>query len=151
MTSKAASPDTYLAELPVERQEAIERLRTMLKKHLPKGFEETMSYGMLAYVVPHSMYPAGYHCKPEEPLPFISIASQKNFIALYHMGMYMDTALLEWFTTEWPKHSKTKLDMGKSCIRFKKPEAIPFELIGMLAEKMTPKDWIEKYESILKR
>ncbi len=98
-----------------------------------------------------STYPAGYHCDPKQALPFISIASQKNFIAIYHMGIYSDPKLLEWFTAEYPKHSKTKLDMGKSCIRFKKPEAIPFELIGQLAEKMTPQNWIEKYESVLKR
>jgi hypothetical protein len=97
-------------------------------------------------VVPHSLYPAGYHCNPEQPLPFISIASQKNFIALYHMGIYADKKLLEWFTKEYPKHSQTKLDMGKSCIRFKKPEQIPFQLIGELVSKMTPKDWIATYE-----
>jgi hypothetical protein len=151
MTSQAATADQYFAELPVERQEAMEKLRATLLKHLPKGFKETMSYGMVTYCVPHETYPAGYHCNPEQPLPFISIASQKNFIALYHMGMYSDPKLLEWFTAEYPKHSKTKLDMGKSCVRFKKPETIPFELIGQLAEKMSPKQWIECYEGILKQ
>ena len=149
-TSKTASPDAYFAELPIERQAPMERLRTTLKSHLPKGFEEAMSYGMPAYVVPHSLYPAGYHCKPEEPLPFISIASQKNFIALYHMGIYADPELMDWFTSEWPKYSQTKLDMGKSCIRFKKPENIPYELVAQLAEKWTPQDWIGKYESAFK-
>jgi hypothetical protein len=106
---------------------------------------------MLCYSVPHSRYPAGYHCNPEQPLPFISVASQKNFIALYHMGIYADPELLAWFTAEYPKHSKTKLDMGKSCIRFKKPEAIPFALIAELAGKMTPDQWIERYEAAFKR
>jgi hypothetical protein len=149
MTSQAPTADQYFAELPTDRQEAMEKLRATLLKHLPKGFKETMSYGMVTYCVPHSTYPAGYHCNPEQPLPFLSIASQKNFIALYHMGMYSDPKLLEWFTAEYPKHSKTKLDMGKSCVRFKKPEAIPFELIGQLAEKMTPKQWIDCYEGVL--
>lgn len=151
MTSKAATADQYLAELPVERQEAMEKLRDTLLKHLPKGFKETMSYGMVTYCVPHETYPAGYHCNPEQPLPFISLASQKNYIALHHMGLYADPKLLEWFTTEYPKHSKMKLDMGKGCVRFKKPEAIPFELIGQLAEKVTPQQWIECYESAFRR
>ena len=151
MTSKATTPDQYFAELPVERQEAMEHLREVLLKHLPKGFVEMMSYGMVGYVVPHSLYPPGYHCDPKLPLSFISIASQKNFIAMHHMGLYCDKKLLDWFTGEYPKHSKTKLDMGKGCVRFKKPEAIPHELIAQLAEKMSVQDWIEKYESMLKR
>ena len=129
----------------------MQRLRETLLTHLPKGFEETMSYGMPAYVVPHSLYPAGYHCKPAEPLPYISIASQKNFIALHHVGMYMSPELTAWFTAEYPKHSKTKLDMGKGCIRFKKPEAIPLDLIGELAGRMTPGQWIEIYERVLRK
>ena len=110
-----------------------------------------MSYGMLCYCVPHSKYPAGYHCNPTQPLPFVSVASQKNFIALYHMGVYSMPELLKWFTDEFPKHSKKKLDMGKSCIRFKKPDEIPYELIGQLMKKITPDKWIEVYESILKK
>ena len=116
-----------------------------------KGFKELMGYGMLGYVVPHSKYPDGYHCNPELPLPFINLASQKNFIALYHMGIYSDPKLLNWFTKEYPKHSKSKLDMGKSCIRFKKPEDIPYKLIGELASKLTPDEWIKMYEKILNR
>ena len=150
MTSNAKTPLEYLASLPEDRQEPMQRLHDVLRDHLPEGFEFALSYGMPAFVVPHSTYPAGYHCKPEEALPFISLASQKNFIALYHMGIYSDPALLEWFVGEYPKHVKSKLDMGKSCIRFKKPADIPYELIGELAEKMTPQDWIERYESILK-
>jgi hypothetical protein len=110
-----------------------------------------MSYGMIGYVIPHSVYPDGYHCNPKLPLPFISLASQKNFIAFYHMGMYADETLLNWFTTEFPKHSKAKLDMGKSCVRFKKMDDIPFELIGMLVKKMTAKQWIATYEKLYKK
>src|ERR1051325_10611264 len=103
MTSNAKTPLDYIASLPEERQEPMQRLHDVLQKHLPEGFEFALSYGMPAFVVPHSSYPAGYHCKPEEALPFISLASQKNFIALYHMGIYSDPALLEWFVGEYPK------------------------------------------------
>lgn len=143
----ADSPDHYVAQLPEDRKAAIQQLRKVIKANLPAGFEETMSYGMIGYVVPHTLYPSGYHCKPELPLPFINIASQKNFIAIYHMGIYADTQLMNWFVGEYAKLSKTKLDTGKSCIRFKKPNEIPFELIGQLAGKMTPKAWITLYES----
>jgi len=151
MTSKATTPEQYLSELPEDRQEAISELRKTIRKNLPKGFEESMQYGMLTYVVPHSTYPAGYHCDPKQALPFVSLASsQKNFIAIYHMGVYAMPDLLKWFTTEYPKHSKTKLDMGKSCMRFKKPEQIPYKLIGELMKKVTVKDWIAHYEKTLK-
>ncbi len=136
----------YLQNLPEERINAIESLRNIIKKNLPKGFEECISYGMIGYSVPHSLYPKGYHCDPKIALPFLSIASQKNFIAVYHMGIYADTNLLQWFTHKYPNHSKAKLDMGKSCIRFKKMDQIPFDLIGALAAKMTPQQWIELYE-----
>ncbi len=125
MQIKAASPDEYLEKIPEDRKEAMSKLRTVIKMNLPEGFQETMSYGMIGYVVPHTLYPAGYHCTPELPLPFMNIASQKNFIAVYHSGIYADKNLLDWFVSEFPKHSKLKLDMGKSCIRFKKPEHIP--------------------------
>ena len=147
MQSTAQTPDEYLETLPDDRKVAMQELRKVIKKNLPKGFKEVMSYGMVGYVVPHSTYPNGYHCDPNLPLPFLNIASQKNFIAVYHMGIYSDPKLLEWFTNEFAKHSKTKLDMGKSCIRFKKLEEIPFALIGELASKMTPEKWIERYES----
>lgn len=150
MQSKAKSPKEYIASLPDDRKAAMTELRNVILKNLPKGFEEQMSYGMLGYVVPHSLYPNGYHCDPKLPLPFMNIASQKNFIAVYHMGVYGDKKLLDWFTAEYKKHCSTKLDMGKSCIRFKKVDQIPFKLIGELAKKMTVKDWIEKYESVLK-
>ena len=146
MQSKSTTPADYLKELPSERLDAFNTLRDTILKHIPKGFEECMNYGMIGYVVPHKLYPAGYHCDPKLPLPFVSIASQKNFIALYHMGIYANPELLNWFVAEYPKHCKTKLDMGKSCIRFKKPDDIPFKLIGELMKKITVKDWIELYE-----
>ena len=151
MQSKANTPNEYLDSLPDDRRKVISELRKVIKKNLPKGFKEVMSYGMLGFVVPHSMYPEGYHCTPELPLPFLNLASQKNFIAIYHMGIYADPKLLGWFTKEFPKHSKSKLDMGKSCIRFKKPDDIPVKLIGELASKMTPEDWINLYEKNYKK
>ncbi len=149
MTSSAKTVTEYLDNLPEDRKAAVKKLRDTIKKNIPKGFEETMSYGMVGYVVPHKLYPPGYHCDPKLPLPFMNFASQKNFIAVYHMGLYADQKILKWFTDEFPKHSKKKLDMGKSCIRFKKPEDIPFELIGQLAASQTPQDWIALYESAL--
>lgn len=151
MQTTATTPETYLAELPEERREPMEKLRQALLTNLPKGFEETISYGMLGYVVPHSLYPAGYHCNPKQPLPFINLASQKNFIALYHMGIYADPELLAWFKAEYTKQVPTRLDMGKSCIRFKKPEHIPYLLIAELAGKMSPQQWIATYEKEFKR
>lgn len=151
MQSTAKTPLEYVASLPEERKIVIEQLRTIVLKNLPKGFEETMGYGMLSYVVPHSIYPSGYHCDPKTPLPFLSFASQKNFIAFYHMGIYADDKLLNWFVSEYPKYSKSKLDMGKSCIRFKKMNDIPYELLGELASKMSVQDWISLYEEKLKR
>lgn len=150
MQIEATSPDDYLQKIPEDRKQSMSRLRATIKENLPEGFQETMSYGMIGYVIPHDIYPAGYHCSPELPLPFMSIASQKNFIAIYHMGIYANKDLLDWFVREFPKHSKLKLDMGKSCIRFKKPEQIPFELIGELATKMTCEEWIKIYESKVK-
>ncbi len=147
---EADNPELYIATLPDERKPWMQRLRSTLKSNLPFGFEETMSYGMIGFVVPHKIYPEGYHCDSQLPLPFINIASQKNFIALYHMGIYADQTLLNWFVAEYPKFVKTKLNMGKSCIRFKKPELIPFELIGELAGKMTPETWISIYQKSLK-
>lgn len=126
-------------------------LREVIRKGLPLGFEEEMSYGMMGYVVPHTLYPSGYHCDPKQPLPFMGIASQKNHIAVYHMGIYANEDLLNWFKEEYPKHSKTKLDMGKSCIRFKKPEHVPLALIGELASKMTPQEWVDLYTRAFKR
>ena len=151
MQSKAGTVDEYISELPKDRQEAITKLRKEIKKNLPKGFKEGMGYGMMGYSVPHSIYPAGYHCDPKLPLPFMGLASQKNFIAVYHMGIYADPKLMKWFTDGYAKVVPGKLDMGKSCIRFKKPEHIPVKLIGELASKMTVEDWINMYEKNLKR
>jgi uncharacterized protein YdhG (YjbR/CyaY superfamily) len=150
MQSKANTVDAYIAELPEERQKAIEKLRKVIKKNLPKGFKEAMGYGMMGWSVPHSIYPAGYHCNPKDPLPFMGLASQKNFIAVYHMGVYADPKLLKWFTDAHAKVSPKKLDMGKSCIRYKKPEDIPYDLIGELASKITVTEWINIYETNFK-
>jgi hypothetical protein len=151
MPSKATTVDAYINELSEDRKNAIEKLRKIIKKNLPKGFNEELCYGMIGYCVPHSKYPKGYHCKPEQALPFINIASQKNFIALYHMGIYADKNLESWFVSEYPKHVKTKLDMGKSCIRFKKMEDIPFDFIGELAAKVSVEDWILNYEKAFRK
>ena len=150
MKIKADSISEYLENIPNERKAVVKKLISTIGASLPKGFKEQLGYGMPSWVVPHSLYPEGYHCSPELPLPFINIASQKNFIALYHMGIYANPELLNWFVTEYPKHCSRKLDMGKSCIRFKKIEEIPFELIAELCLKMTTKDWIELYEEKFK-
>ncbi|MES3019597.1 MAG: DUF1801 domain-containing protein [Bacteroidota bacterium] len=151
MQSDAKTVEGYFESMPADRKPAMQQLRTVIIDNIPDGFSEEMSYGMVGYVVPHAIYPPGYHCDPKLPLPFVSIASQKNFIALYHMGIYADQELLDWFTSEYSKYSSSKLDMGKSCLRFKKPEQIPFKLIGELMKKMTVKDWIGIYEKVLKR
>jgi hypothetical protein len=151
MISKAKTPDEYIRALPADRKAAVTELRRVILKNLPKGFKETMSYGMIGYVVPHEIYPDGYHCDPKLPLPFMSIASQKNFIAFYHMGIYAMPELMKWYKEEYPKHSTAKLDMGKSCSRFKKPEHIPYKLIGQLVKKVSVKKWIETYEKNYKR
>jgi hypothetical protein len=151
MQSKATTVDQYLAELPEDRRIAVEKLRNIALKNLPKGFKEVMSYGMLGYVVPHEIYPNGYHCTPELPLPFFNIASQKNSINIYHMVLYGNKEMHDWFVAEYPKYCKSKLDMGKSCVRFKKMDDIPYDLIGELLTKVTVEDWIELYEKMLKR
>ncbi|MBS1774320.1 MAG: DUF1801 domain-containing protein [Bacteroidetes bacterium] len=149
MLSKAATVEEYIESLPVERVEVITKLHKLIKKSLPKGFKEGIGYGMICYSVPLSLYPAGYHCNPSLPLMFMSLASQKNYIALHHMGIYGSPKLLQWFTEEYPKHAKKKLDMGKGCIRFKDMNDIPYKLIAELSAKMTPQQWIECYETAL--
>lgn len=151
MQYQANSVQHYIDQLPEERKEPIKRLVDTVKSSIPEGFAEDIGYGMIGFCVPHSIYPNGYHCNPKDPLPFIGIASQKNFIAFYHMGIYMDKKLLDWFLGEYPMHCKSKLDMGKSCIRFKKTTDIPYELIGQLASKMTVADWILMYELTLNK
>jgi uncharacterized protein YdhG (YjbR/CyaY superfamily) len=151
MQSKAINVKEYLEEIPEERKQAFVKLRQTIVTTIPKGFVEQISYGMIGYIVPHSIYPNGYHCDSKLPLPFVNIASQKNFIAVYHMGIYAKPELLQWFVNEYPKHSIQKLDMGKSCIRFKKFDHIPFDLIAALMQKMSVADWINCYESQIKK
>jgi hypothetical protein len=147
MKSNANSVKEYLNEVPDEGKEPFNKLRDTILANLPKGFREEMNYGMIGYVVPHSIYPGGYHCSPELPLPSASIASQKSNIAFYHMGLYSYPELLDWFKKEYPKHTTAKLDMDKSCIRLKKPEQIPFELIGELMKKVSvSRDRVNFYE-----
>ena len=149
MKTEANTSDEYINSLPDERKQVMNKLRETILDNLPKGFEETINYGMIGYVVPHSIYPNGYHCDPKLSLPFMSIASQKNFVAVYHMGLYANPELMNWFLQEYPKHCSTKLDMGKSCLRFKKMDQIPFELIAALSKKVSVKEWIETYEKTL--
>lgn len=151
MHVKAENPEEYIAQIPEDRKAVFQQLREVITANLPTGFQEVISYGMLGYVVPHSIYPSGYHCDSKLPLPFLAIASQKNFIAVYHMGIYADEKLLNWFVEEYPKHSTQKLDMGKSCIRFKKMEHIPMNLLAELMKKMTVNQWISLYESKFKK
>jgi len=151
MKIEANNVDEYIQNAPEERHEALTHLRDVILKNLPKGFKEELNYGMPGYVVPHSIYSAGYHCDPKLPLPFMNFASQKNFIAFYHMGIYADAELLGWFQKEYKKEVPTKLDMGKSCIRFKNVNNIPFDLIGQLVSKMSVEDWINLYEKQIKR
>ena len=150
MKYDATSPQKYIDQLPEDRKEPFSKLRDTILNNLPDGFAEEISYGMIGYVIPKEKYPAGYHVNPDLPLPFISIASQKNFIALYHFGIYADTKLHDWFISNYPHYSKTKPDMGKSCIRFKNTQKIPFDLIGELVTKLNPDQWIQLYESSLK-
>jgi uncharacterized protein YdhG (YjbR/CyaY superfamily) len=151
MKHEVANPDEYISQLPDNRKAALTSLREVILNNLPDGFAEEMSYGMIGYVVPHADYPPGYHSDPKLPLPFMALASQKNHIAVYHMGIYADKELMNWFTASYPLHTKAKLDMGKSCIRFKKPEHIPYELIGELAGKLTVENWIDLYLSSFKK
>ncbi len=151
MQSKATTPKQNLAELPEERRVVMEKLRKVTLENLPKGFKEVMAYGMLGYVVPHELYPKGYHCDPKLPLGFFNIASQKNSINMYHMVIYGNKEIHDWFVSEYPKHCNSKLDMGKSCVRFKKLDDIPYNLIGELLSKITVEQWIEMYEKMLKR
>jgi uncharacterized protein YdhG (YjbR/CyaY superfamily) len=147
MTIPANSVAEYISNIPDNQQDGVNKLLNFIRENLPSGFEECLSYGMIGYVVPHSIYPAGYHCNPKLPLPFFSVAAQKNFIAFYHMGIYADPVLLAWFTTEYAKLGLKKLDMGKSCMRFKTAEDIPYALIGTLVSTTSPAEWIKTYET----
>ena len=145
------SAKDYINLLESDRKKTITQLINVIEQNIPKGFEKVMNYGMPSFVIPHSIYPKGYHVTPDLPLPFIGIASQKNHIGFYHMGLYADSKLLDWFISEYPKYCKSKLDMGKSCIRFKKMDNIPYELLAELSKKMTIQDWINIYEKNIKR
>jgi uncharacterized protein YdhG (YjbR/CyaY superfamily) len=151
MQYKATSADDYISQVPEERQKALKKLQKTIKDNLPKGFQEGIQYGIIGYFVPHSIYPNGYHCTPSEPLHFMGFASQKNSVNLYHSGIYAISKIHDWFVKEYPKHCKRKLDMGKSCIRFKYLDDIPYELIGELASKITVDEWINHYETVLKK
>ncbi len=151
MNYKITSVNDYINQVPDDRKESLKKLRKVILENLPKGFEEGINYNMIGYYVPHSKYPKGYHCDPKLPLPFINIASQKNSINLYHSGIYAKKELSDWFVAEYAKHCKRKLDMGKSCIRFKKFDEIPYELIGQLVNKITVDEWIRTYENALKK
>ncbi len=149
--NKPTTIKDYLASVSEDRRSSFIKLQKTIRKHLPKGFQATMSYGMLGWVVPVKTYPDGYHCNPKLPLPFVNLANQKRFIAVYHSGMYADKKVYDWFVKEYPKHCKYKLDMGKSCVRFKKIEDIPYELIAELMTKFTVEEWINLYESKIKK
>ncbi|MBI3143587.1 MAG: DUF1801 domain-containing protein [Bacteroidetes bacterium] len=150
MNLQALSVSDYLAKVPPGRQDDFNSLRQAMLQHIPAGFQEVLSYGMIGYVVPHTLYAPGYHCDPKLPLPFASIAVQKNSINLYHMGLYASPGLLDWFTAAYAHACSKKLDMGKSCIRFKNKESMPLGLIGELMTKLTPEAWIHLYETNLK-
>lgn len=147
MKIEAKNVEEYMANIAENHKDSVDKLREIVKLNIPEGFEETMNYGMIGYVVPHNLYPKGYHCNPKLPLPFINIASQKNFVAFYHMGIYAMPELYSWFMEEYASFSSRKIDMGKSCIRFKKPEDIPYELIGRLVSKISVDKWISVYEN----
>ena len=151
MKYEASTVEEYISQLPNERKEVVKKLQTIIRENLPEGFEEGINYNMIGYYVPHSKYPDGYHCDPKLPLPFMNLASQKNSVNLYHSGIYAKKELHDWFVTEYPKHCKRKLDMGKSCIRFKKMDDIPYELVAELCTKMSVDEWISTYESAIKK
>ena len=143
--------ESYINSLPIDRKESVNKIIKVVEENIPVGYTKVMNYSMPSFVIPHSIYPAGYHVTPDLPLPFIGVASQKNHIGFYHMGLYADSKLLDWFISEYPKYCKSKLDMGKSCIRFKKMDNIPYELLAELSKKMTIQDWINIYEKNIKR
>lgn len=151
MKVNANTVDEYLDLIPEDRKATFNQLRNVILENIPKGFKEVMSYGMIGYSVPHEIYPNGYHCDPKIPLPFLSIANQKNFIGFYHLGIYANEELSKWFVEEYKKRAKYKLDMGKSCIRLKRMDDIPFDLIAELLQKISVDDWIESYEAGIKK
>ena len=151
MKIDAKDVNDYFDKVAEDRKDIMMKLRKIINNNLPEGFEECLNYGMPGWVIPHNIYPEGYHCTPDLPLPFMNIASQKNFIGLHHMGIYSDPNLLKWFLEEYAKQCKYKIDMGKSCIRLKRMNDIPYELIAKLCQKMTPHQWIKLYEKNFKK
>ena len=143
--------ESYINSLPKDRNEPVHKMIEVVEENIPDGYSKVMNYSMPSFVISHAIYPAGYHVTPDLPLPFIGVASQKNHIGFYHMGLYADSKLLDWFISEYPKYCKSKLDMGKSCIRFKKMDDIPYELVAELSTKMSTQDWISIYEKNIKR
>lgn len=148
MTSEAKTVNDYLAGLPPERQAAIGKVREVILAHLPVGYEERMQYGMISYVVPHSLYPAGYHCDPKQALTMASLASQKNHMALYLMCAYGHRETREWFETAYRASGK-KLDMGKACVRFRKLEDLPLEVIGQAIARVPVQKYVQSVEAVL--
>ena len=146
MQSTAKTIEEYLERLPEDRQAALRKLRAVIRKNLPKGFAEQMQYGMIGYVVPHSVYPDGYHCNPKEPLPFAGLASQKNHMAIYLMTVYQSVGLEAWLRGEFAQRKK-KLDLGKSCLRFKKLDDLPLDVVGELFGKVSLAEYVERYEA----
>jgi hypothetical protein len=144
--SVAKDLEEYMEKIADNHKFSVNKLREIVKQNIPVGFEEMLNYGMIGYVIPHDLYPKGYHCDTKLPLPFINIASQKNFVAFYHIGLYAMPVLYTWFIDEYTKLDLKTLDMGKSCIRFKKPDDIPFKLIGELVSKISVEKWISIYE-----
>ena len=147
----AKSIEEYIKSLSDYRAEVVHELIKVIENNIPFGYVKKMNYNMPSFVIPHSIYPSGYHVTPDLPLPFIGVASQKNHIGFYHMGIYADSKLSDWFIKEYPKYCKSKLNMGKSCIRFKNMNDIPYKLVGELSKKMTTEDWISSYEKNIKR
>jgi uncharacterized protein YdhG (YjbR/CyaY superfamily) len=150
MQSKSKNVEEYMAALPEDRREAMAAIREVILKNLPKGYEEGMQWGMPSYFVPLSAYPAGYNCQPDQPLPFVGLASQKNHMAFYGFCIYMDEELKNRFVEDWKKTGK-KLDMGKSCVRFKKLEDVPLQVIGDAVKRVPMKKYIKQYEKLLQQ
>ena len=148
MTSQAKTVEEYLQALPGDRRAAISTVRETILANLPKGYEVRMNYGMIGYVVPHSIYPAGYHCNPAQPLTYASLGSQKNHIALYLMCVYGHAETAAWFRKAWEATGK-KLDMGKACVRFKRLEDVPLEVVGQVIARTPVKQYIATIENVL--
>ena len=146
MHSDAGTAEEYMMQLPPDRREIMEKLRAKVHEHLPAGLEERMLYGMICYVIPHSLYPKGYHVDPKLPVTMMAIASQKNHIALYHMGLYTFPDVYLWFMEAYEKDIGKKPDVGKSCIRVRPAANIPFDLLGQLCGKVTVEDYLRVYE-----